>query len=76
MIVEIIKILIATIMIITVIIIIVIYRKLWKWCKVGNRQMQYNICKKKKLKNLKPEKTKILKSQEYSNCHEPVPKNG
>ena len=51
------------IIIIIIIIITVIYKILLKWCKVGNREMQYGMC----TKNLK--KTKILKSQEYSNCH-------
>ena len=53
-IIEIIKILITTIMIITVIIIInnSNFKILWKWCKVGNTEMQYGMCKKK-LKKLK-----------------------
>ena len=42
---EVIKILIITIMSITVKIIIIIYKILWKWCKVGNREMLYDTCK-------------------------------
>ena len=36
---------------------------LWK---VGNREMPYGICRKQEKKDL------MLKSQEYSNCHEPL----
>ena len=50
-----IKILIITIMSITVTIIIIIYKILWKWCKVGNREMLYDTCKK----NLKNQNDKI-----------------
>ena len=53
---EIIKLLVITIMIITVIMIIIsVYKALWKWCKVGNREMKYGMCKKnlKKKKKLK-----------------------
>ena len=40
-------------MIITVIMIIIsVYKALWKWCKVGNREMKYGMCKK----NLKEKK--------------------
>ena len=45
---------------------IVICKILWKWWKVGNREMEYGMCKK----NL--QKAKMLKSPEYSNCHEPL----
>ena len=32
-------------MIIIVVIIIVIYKIVWIWCKVGNGEMQYGMCK-------------------------------
>ena len=51
---EIIKLLVITIMIITVIMIINnsnLYKILWKWCKVGNREMQYGMRKKNQKKN-------------------------
>ena len=37
--------LIIKIMIIIVVIIIVIYKIVWIWCKVGNGEMQYGMCK-------------------------------
>ena len=51
---EIIKVSVITIMIITVIMIINnsnLYKILWKWCKVGNREMQYGMRKKNLKKN-------------------------
>ena len=38
--------------------------------KVRNGEMWYGMCEKNLIK------TKIFKSQEYSNCHEPLSKNG
>ena len=61
-IIEIIKLLVITIMIITVIMIIIsVYKALWKWCKVGNREMKYGMCKKnlKKKKNWNVKITRI-----------------
>ena len=52
----IIMIIIIIIIIIMIIIIITIYKVLLTWCKIGNGEM----------------KPKMLKSQEYRNCHQPL----
>ena len=44
------------IIIIMIIIIITVYKVLLTWCKIGNGEM----------------KPKMLKSQEYRNCHQPL----
>ena len=48
---------------------IVIYKILWKWWKVGNKETQYGIYR---IRKKKEKKTKMFKSQEYSNSHEPL----
>ena len=71
LIIEIIKLLIITI--ITVIMIINnshSYDTMKINLKVRNGEMWYGMCEKNLIK------TKIFKSQEYSNCHEPLSKNG
>ena len=59
---EIIKLLVITVMIVTVIMIIIVIYKIWKWCEVGNREMQHDMCKK----NLK-EKKKIKQTNKKKN---------
>ena len=63
---EIIKMFIITMMIMIVIIITVISKILLTWYKIGNWEMRMACLSKT------PKKTKMLKSIEYSNCHEPV----
>ena len=63
---EITKMFIITMMIMIVIIVTVISKILLTWCKIGNGEMRMACLSKT------PKKTKMLKSIEYSNSHEPV----